>query len=364
MQKSIRINLLRMLKGAGVFARVRDSDWRRKQLLILCYHSFAVDDENLWRPALFLPSARLRERFELLKQGGFNVLPLRDSVERLKANDMPPRSVVLTFDDGTYDFYKIVSPLLKEFGFPATVYQTTHYCTRRQPVFPIICSYLLWKGRDREIPPIPSLGIAQAVRLSDFSQREFALREIQDFAGREGLSTDDKNVLACQLAQNLGLDYQEILRKRILQLMTPEEVSELAAAGVSFELHTHRHRVPRNRELFIKEIQDNRGALAAMTGTTPAHFCYPSGDYDRVFLPWLREQGIVSATTCVPGLTSSSDEPLLLPRFIDTTGQTELEFESWLTGVGALISSARGATGLRKNLNKIPSRIPESQLQD
>src|SRR5450759_596885 len=106
MRKRIRTSLLRTMKAAGIFARVRDSRWRQRRLLILCYHGIALDEENLWRPALFLSPSRLRERFEMLKQGGYNVLPLGEGLERLRGNDLPPRSVALTFDDGTYDFYK------------------------------------------------------------------------------------------------------------------------------------------------------------------------------------------------------------------------------------------------------------------
>jgi hypothetical protein len=169
MHKRIRANLLRTLKGAGVFSRVRDSRWRQRQLLILCYHSLAIDDENLWTPALFLTSSRLRERFEMLKRGGYQVLPLREALERLHKNDLAPRSLVLTFDDGTYDFYKLTYPLLKEYGFPATVYQTTHYCSRRIPVFNVICSYLLWKKREPVLRAAPSLGIARDIQLDTVS---------------------------------------------------------------------------------------------------------------------------------------------------------------------------------------------------
>ena len=58
-----------------------------------------------------------------------------------------------------------------------------------------------------------------------------------------------------------------------------------------------------------------------------------------MFLPWLAELGVVSATTCDPGLASARSQPLLLHRFIDTTGKPALEFESWLTGVGALLAA-------------------------
>jgi peptidoglycan/xylan/chitin deacetylase (PgdA/CDA1 family) len=349
MRKSIRSNVLRALKAAGFFERVRESGWRRRQLLILCYHSLAIDEENLWRPALFLAPSRLRERFEMLKQGGYHVLPLGEGLERLLRNDLPPRSVALTFDDGTYDFHKLAYPLLREYGFPATVYQTTHYSSRRLPIYSLICSYLLWKKREAVLSAAPSIGLAGDIRLDTPENRQAALGQIVAFADREQLSTDQKNGLAADLAQRLGVDYVEILRKRILQLMTPEEIAELAAAGISFQLHTHRHRTPRNQALFLKEVRDNRDALQAFTKTRPTHFCYPSGDYDLMFLPWLAEEGVVSATTCDPGLASARSLPLLLPRFVDTTAQTPLEFESWLTGVGALLSrkamAARFASG-------------------
>ena len=35
---------------------------------------------------------------------------------------MPEKPVVLTFDDGYADTYSIVYPIMKEYGFPATVF--------------------------------------------------------------------------------------------------------------------------------------------------------------------------------------------------------------------------------------------------
>lgn len=343
MQKRIRTSLLRTLKAAGIFDRVRDSRWRQRRLLILCYHSVSLDDENQWRPGQFLTPARLRDRFEFLKRGAYQVLRLDEALGRVQRNDLPPRSVVLTFDDGTFDFYKLIYPLLKEYQFPATVYQTTHYCSRRMPVFSLICSYMLWKKRDRVLPPTPSIGITQETSLSHLVARETVARQIIAFADQRQLSSEQKNELAAELAQVLGLDYGELSRRRVAQLMNPEEIGELAAAGIKFELHTHRHRTPRDRELFIKEIEDNRKALEEITKIRPTHFCYPSGHYELMFLPWLSEKGVASATTCEPGLASMRSQPLLLPRFIDTTGQTELEFESWLTGVWALMSPGANA---------------------
>jgi peptidoglycan/xylan/chitin deacetylase (PgdA/CDA1 family) len=113
---------------------------------------------------------------------------------------------------------------------------------------------------------------------------------------------------------------------------------------VNVELHTHRHRVPLDHALFVREIEDNRRRIreVAPRGAGAVHFCYPSGVYDRRFLPWLRETGVRSATTCVPGLSSAASDPLLLPRFVDTSLQSPLGFEGWASGFAALLPR-RGA---------------------
>jgi peptidoglycan/xylan/chitin deacetylase (PgdA/CDA1 family) len=356
MQERIRTKLLRTLKTTGVFDRVLDSNWRRRRLMILCYHSVALDEENQWRPAQFLTADRLRERFEFLKRGGYSVLDLDEGLKRLYRNDLPARSVVLTFDDGTYDLYKLIYPLLRQYQFPATVYQTTHYCSRKIPVFSFICSYMLWKKRGALLPAAPSMGIGQDTSLSASASREAVVNQMISFAEERKFSSEQKNDLAAELAHALGLDYGELLKRRIAHLMTPEEIAELASAGIKFELHTHRHRTPRDRDLFIREIDDNRNALHEITGAHPSNFCYPSGDYDLVFLPWLAESGVISATTCVPALASTASHPLLLPRFVDTTGQTELDFESWLSGVGAVLYAGANPNRLKGLYPPAPQR--------
>jgi hypothetical protein len=74
-----------------------------------------------------------------------------------------------------------------------------------------------------------------------------------------------------------------------------------------------------------------------MTGTVADHFCYPSGVYEPAFFPWLTELGVRSATTCDTGIASPETEPLLLPRLIDTSNLSPVEFEGWVTGVSAFL---------------------------
>jgi hypothetical protein len=81
------------------------------------------------------------------------------------------------------------------------------------------------------------------------------------------------------------------------------------------------------------EIQDYARRIEEITGHAPRHFCYPSGVTEPEFLPWLREYGILSATTCEQGLASASSDLLMLPRFLDGAGVERIDFESWLSGI-------------------------------
>lgn len=342
MLKYIRGGALRLLKSSGIFTLAKNSRWRNQRLLILCYHGIALEEEHQWIPSLYMHPDLFEQRLQALRSGKYAVLPLGEAVERLYRSDLPPKSVAITFDDGTYDFYSQAYPRLRDYGFPATVYQTTFYCDYRQPVFHLICSYMLWKRRGRVVKAAGADGIPAVLDLGTAAGRAKALSHLVTFAENEKLREEQKNELAARLASVLDVDYSELVRKRILQLMRPEEISQLAHQGVDFQLHTHRHRTQLNENLFLREIRDNRKRLLEMMpDTATSHFCYPSGVYHLEFLPWLKKEGVISATTCENNLASPDDNPLLLPRFVDTSGRSPLEFESWLTGVGAFTSRRR-----------------------
>ena len=339
MLKQLKRAVLRVAKAGGLFRFVRESRWRSDRLLIVGYHGVSIDDEHRWDPAFYVTRETLEERFELLKRGGFAVLPLDEAVHRLRSRTLPPRSVVLTFDDGMADFALHAAPLLKRYGFPATVYLTTYYCEDNRPVFGMFCSYLLWKSPRASVLSTELLPAAdeELWELGSEEGRKRILQAIVEHAQRERLSAAAKDELARHIAAALQVDYSALAARRIMRLMTPEEVTALASSGIDFQLHTHRHRTPMQHGAFAREIHDNRASLTGMTGARPTHFCYPSGVHEPEFLPWLRDLGVTSATTCDTGISAADTDPLLLPRLIDTSNLAPIEFESWITGIGAFL---------------------------
>jgi peptidoglycan/xylan/chitin deacetylase (PgdA/CDA1 family) len=337
MLKAAKRTALHLLNGLGLSHLVRNSAWRRSRLLILCYHGISLDDEHEWDSSLYMSPADFEGRLRSIQRGGYGVLPLGIALDRLYANALREPTVAITFDDGICDFLQRAYPLLEKYGFPATVYLTTYYCEHQQPVFPSFCSYVLWKGRDAILDTAGILDAQEQWDLRTSVGRDGAFKSIIEFADRRRLTAEEKNTLAEAVARRLGVDYDSLIAKRILHLLNPREVADLAARGVDFQLHTHRHYAPPDRVLFRREVHDNRERIRSMAGSQPTHFCYPCGYHEREWLAWLAEAGVRSATTGQPGLASLRTNPLLLPRLVDSGHLAPLEFEAWLGGVAALL---------------------------
>ena len=343
MRTRIRRVLLHTLRASGVFRLVADSAWRNSRLLILCYHGTSLEDEHLWRPSLYITPQKLEQRLDLLRRGRYSVLSLEEALQRLHSGTLPGRSVVLTFDDGTYDFYRQAFPLLRSYGFPATVYQTTYYVDHPLPVFNLVCSYMLWKRRGGILQDGEKIGLNGALDLRDEPSRHKVVRSLIEAAERDHLTGEQKDTVAARLARFLDIDYAALNEKRILQIMNRGELQQVAREGIDIQLHTHRHRTPEDETSFRREIQDNRDALRGISVTPPSHFCYPSGVHRPEMLSWLQAEGVLSATTCDAALATWASNHLLLPRFVDNQNRELIDVESWMTGVGDLLALRRAS---------------------
>ena len=76
--------------------------------------------------ALIVPRETFAAQMEYLARNRYNVIRLADLPDFLAGKRaLPPRAVVITFDDGHVSTYQSAYPVLKQYGFPATF-----FCTR------------------------------------------------------------------------------------------------------------------------------------------------------------------------------------------------------------------------------------------
>lgn len=91
---------------------------------ILCYHNLGPQSKG----RLLMAGSQFEQQMRYLKAEGYRVVKLTDFIEWLQGKrQLPRRAVVLTFDDGYRAFREFAYPVLKELGFPATLFVYTDY---------------------------------------------------------------------------------------------------------------------------------------------------------------------------------------------------------------------------------------------
>ena len=91
-----------------------------KQPPILMYHwfrQFSVPTESR-SPQLEIDPGLFARQMRRLAKGGWRTV----SLARALTGDLPAKSLVITFDDGTADFWDHARPALAEVGFTATLF--------------------------------------------------------------------------------------------------------------------------------------------------------------------------------------------------------------------------------------------------
>ena len=89
------------------------------RLRILMYHSIS---ENPHDPYAVSP-AEFKRQMHLLQED--YVISLQEGLQRLRENQPLNKSWVITFDDSLLDFYTTALPILREFGYAASMFVPT-----------------------------------------------------------------------------------------------------------------------------------------------------------------------------------------------------------------------------------------------
>lgn len=202
---------------------------------------------------------------------------------------IPPRAVLLTFDDGYRTVLTHAVPRLRQFGLPAVFFVCSGPIQARQLHW---YDALARKQGERAVA---------ALRLGPYDrwQREVA---------RLNRTSDNGDVLA---------------------LMTPEEIGTLASMpGMTVGAHTtwHPPLAAASAAQQDKELSDCAHDLSAWTKRDVHLFAYPTGrrpeDYNDASVSAAKKAGFLSAFTTEEGFAHPDRPPLEQPRYTVVDGLT------------------------------------------
>ena len=91
---------------------------------ILCYHRFADDCEG----PLCLPARVFDQQMKYLRDSGYRAVSCSELLAFLEyRKGLPEKAVVITLDDGYRSAYEMAYPILKKYGFTATLFIYTDF---------------------------------------------------------------------------------------------------------------------------------------------------------------------------------------------------------------------------------------------
>ncbi len=95
-----------------------------QQIPILCYHRFG----NSCGSPLCVPAGIFERQMKYLKDNGYRVITPEQLLEFMEfRQQLPKKAVMITIDDGYRSVYNIAYPILKKYGFTATLFIYTDY---------------------------------------------------------------------------------------------------------------------------------------------------------------------------------------------------------------------------------------------
>ncbi len=127
---------------SAVFQIHPDGVHRTAHVPILMYHYISIPPRNAdrIRRDLSLPPKLFREHLEYLSSHGYHTITLEElALHLLEGKPLPPKPIILTFDDGYRDNYENAFPLLREYHFKGVFFVITDFVTKGSP------RYMSWE---------------------------------------------------------------------------------------------------------------------------------------------------------------------------------------------------------------------------
>lgn len=118
----VTLLLISVLAACSIFTYfISKVHSRSKSLPILYYH--AINDEITGIDDLYVSPSEFEKQISFLKENNYTVI----TFEQLHDYKKIRKPVIITFDDGYEDNYTYAYPILKKYGFEATVFLCTDF---------------------------------------------------------------------------------------------------------------------------------------------------------------------------------------------------------------------------------------------
>lgn len=298
---------------------LEQSGGRRANLLrVLTYHRVDEPDARTWfDPGLISATPDMFESQMKYLAANYEPVSARDVIQSFESGSriaLPPRAVLITFDDAYSDFEKHAWPVLNHYKIPSILFVPTAFPEHPEKHF-------WWDS------------LYHAIHATSLPELRSALGSfpITTIARRHQAYKSLKNHFKTVPHEEAMAEVDRICREldvppQANDILNWESLRRLAGNGVALGAHTRNH--PIMNCITLEELQNEvLGSLQDLTreiGSTPLTFAYPSGIHNDDAISVVRQAGFKLAFTTERGLNNVSRADRLRLKRINVGGRTTL----------------------------------------
>ena len=311
------------------------------RLSILIFHRVHAQSDPLFP---YEPDAARFDALMHFVARTFRVMTLGEAVVHLKQATLPPRSLVITFDDGYADNAEVALPILQRYGLPATFFVVSGFLDGGRMWNDSVIESIRACRHDNL--NLEYWGLGQQT-LSTVTERSRLIDTLLPRIKYQSLA--DRQASIVRLQQLCGV---EVLPATLM--MRSGQVRELHRAGMEIGGHTVNHPILTTLSSSEAEIEiaQGREQLQSIIDAPVDVFAFPNGkpgvDYDHTHVALVRQTGFSGAVSTAPGVGQTGDDLFQLPRFTPwgraiPVWAARLLLNYGNTGFACALSEERGA---------------------
>jgi peptidoglycan/xylan/chitin deacetylase (PgdA/CDA1 family) len=332
---------LSLAHNSGLTGRITDL---RRVLTVICYHrvgNIRSDGFVGFRPNISASPEDFERQIEYVSKrfAPISIVDLVKFIER--AEPLPPRPVLVTFDDGYKDNADIAWPILQRRNVPAVVFLATDHVGSQRPFLWDFAAYC-FHYTTHDAATVPLLGprslrtsSARCAASESWMERSKSLPASERWKAAHTLRRALNVAIPDKAFSGLYLSWADVRR--------------LAAQGLHFGGHTKTHpiltRMPINEAR--EEIFGSYNSIRAELSQPPLAFAYPNGsrfDFCDEHEALVREGGYSVAFSLEAGPTSlakARQAPMAIRRVNIGADDNMGRFAAKLAGAGQIAAYLR-----------------------
>jgi len=288
--------------------------------IILAYHRVLPENDEriaLTQCGMYVTTRTFEAHMGYISKN-YKVMSLEDLHE---AKDLS-RTCIITFDDGWSDNYEYAYPILKKYGFPATIFVSTSLMGTTEMPWPDKLYVFAMKAPDEMLSDI------HAVLEKTFTVPKEKTGLLMTLLNNRVLYAE--NIISIiKTLEGHQLDvFVRMLDGKLEQtcsridIMKPwlswDEITEMSKNRITFGSHTHNHVILTNvtEEKAEQEVVLSKQQLSKMIDKPVRMFCYPNGNYNSRTVDILKKHDFNIAVTTESGCFNGKGDFLTIPRIM------------------------------------------------